>query len=287
MKKFISFVLAFVMVIAVALPVQAQTATSFDFDMEYQFNFHLQGPYAVGVMEEVNALFGGDGFVVGVSGTAVADGLAMSMYMEVRLDMERILTVLQFDDFMPMLTLLNVDLNEPFRFWFDMDFSDLDAPVYVMVMEVPPIVRLSMVFLGAGVEISRQYWVMDLSEFMAEIATELEAEILQLSDERRAEIVAYMEDAIETFLSGRVWAWFENYVTVHEFSFGYDEIYNGYSAYLNFIANITDGDEILDVGFVFSCEITNIGTAEKVPMPVLTDENSADFFAVLDALLRF
>jgi hypothetical protein len=137
--------------------------------------------------------------------------------------------------------------------------------------------------------------VLDLSESIAEV----EAEIRQITDEEWEEMLMYISEAIEEAFAyieyymadmeeffAEIWAEIQEAVTVHAFNFGYNVLANGYNAYLNFAVTIAEDGIVADIAFSFTGEVTNINTAAKPVMPILTAQNSFDLlnFDLLAAL---
>jgi hypothetical protein len=298
--KLIAVTLAFALVLGLAVPVHANTALnrlvdygtiSFEMpDFPSSFNFasemSLELAISGNVPEEAVMIAGMvDGFTVRESGTVYMDGLAMSMFTETAISLEQLLAAIPMDEFMPMLGLLNLDLNEPIRTWVEIDMNDLNNPVFIIVLEMPTIVRLPLAMLGA--EFTRQFWVIDLGAEIMEIAAEIEAEIRQLTEEQIEEMMMYIEEALEELMAyieyylsdieetlAELWAEIQEVVTVHSFNFGYNVLTNGYSAYLNLALTIAEAGVVADIAFDFAGEVTNLNTAARVPLPQLTAQNS-------------
>ena len=298
--KLVATTLALALILGLTVPVQANTVvthlvdyghisfempelpTSFDFATEFTLGLSLSGNVPADVIEMVN-LF--DGFTIRESGTVYTSGLSMSMFREVELSLEQILAAIPVEQVMPMMALLNLDLNEPFRIWVEIDINDLENPTFIMVIEMPAVVRLPFALLGT--EFTRQFWVLDLSDTIAELAAELEAEIRQVTPEEFEEMLSYITEAIEQFfayieyymeeieeLLAEAWEYLQEILTINIFTFGHNALENGHSAYLNLDATINYEGVIANISFDFYGEITNLNTATRPTLPELTAQNS-------------
>jgi hypothetical protein len=144
MKKLFALMLAMVFVVTTTSTVQAQTiqvASSFDFTMEMSISLDVQAPDLPAEAELVLEFL--EDVTLEARGTVIEDteNLAAHVFME-------------------------VDINAgpfyiPFSFWMDLDFSDLEDIVYVVVVEVPEMLRA---LIGLqNPELVKPYWVIDYS----------------------------------------------------------------------------------------------------------------------------
>lgn len=277
MKKFVGLLLVLVLVLGMAVPVKAMEMPEFPYSFEFAVSYRQTAEFRGDLpwyMADFANMFGGNGFSSDVSGVFVRDGFAAQLFVEAELGLENIFA--SIPEFAPMMSLLNLDLNEPFRVWIDVDFSDLSDPSAKLILEMPTIVRLPLLFVDAG--LARQFWVMDLSDMLAELIEESEVEIRQISDEQREEFFMQIEDFLEGILEelDDFFDEAEEMVTIHDYSYGLTILENAVSAYMAFVATVVDGGIIADVDFEFSLDITNINSAERVAMPRITGTNSFD-----------
>jgi hypothetical protein len=304
MKKKIATMVALVLVLVLvfAVPVQARGLDLPSFDFASTVSFGLDVDYTL--PDEILALaeqfhseffdmsFSVPKFTVSESGTFYSDGFAVSIFRELEMDFAQFLTMLPAEEIAPMLAMLNLNLSEPIRTWVEMDFNDLSQPIFKIIVEMPSFVRLPLMFVNA--EMSRQFWVLDLSAEIAELIEELEVEFRQLTEEQLAQTMAYLEELLDELLVfldeyrdiieeeiNAAWEFIQEAVDIRTLIFGFDELANGYSAYFSFAATVSVEGVVADIEFDFYGEVTNIGTAQRVALPELTETNSLNVMELL------
>jgi len=291
-RKVVCCVLVFALLFGFAMPVRAwelPTEISFDFATEYRLAISTEGFGSSTVADEILA----NGIELGIGGTFVARGpLAFSFYTEVSLDLTQFLDVMGLPPIIAMmLPQMGIDLAEPLRVWMEMDINDVSNPTYVIVIEWPSLVRVLLAMTAP--ELAQQYWVLDLSDILAESAAELELALQSVSAEQQAQNIAYLEEALHEALAiwqefmeeyedeiadliAEAYALFREIFTLRELNYGHERLDNGHSAFLDFAFTAAYEGSSVCVDFSFAGEITNIGTAVAAPLPQL---HSARFLA--------
>ena len=278
MKKFVgkllSAALAMVLLLGVAVPVQAgeipELATSYDFAMETRMVMDLdiqsESPIHPMTIQMMLDAFSGEGVLMATNGTFYTDndGLAFTLFCEFSVTVN-----------VPMLGNTSVTL----RYWVDADITDLNDPTMLVVFELEMPMLLRFMLNAAVPQLGYQFFVVDMSEFMAEIIHELDTLVVYISLEEINEMIAYLVEAFEAVM---IRSGIQNYAT---FSFDYDygALENGYFGGFDFWLAISDGIDSLDFDFSAYGEITNINTAERPVLPVLRPGNYLDVVALLGA----
>ena len=292
MKKFFGKMLGItlIFVLIITTPVHAITwedlselSVSFDFSVNSEFSQVLSGDVPRWRISSPEYDILANGVAVGVTGTVVAEGRTASVFMEIDIDLEQLLGD-SYQQMLPMLGTLNVDLSEPFRIWIETDFTDLNNPAYLIVIEVPTFIRMALMFADAS--LTSQYWVIDLSDLIAEELADIDVEYeinKLISEYTIADLIAELEAEIASMLE-----YMEEEADV--FAYGFDILENGdISAFFNFVMTHTYRNYTETIDFAFSGEITNINAAEIVPLPLpqLTAGNSLDLLKWMnDTTLR-
>jgi len=291
-RKFVCGVLVIAMLVGFAMPVQAwelPTEVSFDFATEYRLAINMDGFGEDSAGSRILA----NGVELGIRGTYVMHNpLAVSSFTEVSIDFGQFLDAMDLPaQLAQMMTMLGIDLAEPFRMWVEVDFSNVNDPMYVVVMELPMLVRTALTLTAP--ELARQFWVLDLSDILAEYAEELELALLSVTEEQMAEIFAYVEEGMREALAelqafaeenadeignilGQAYDVFREVFTLHGLDYGHERLDNGHSAFFDFAFTVAYARYSVCVDFSFAGEVTNIGTAVAVPLPQLTARNSVD-----------
>jgi len=149
MKKLIALVMVWVLSFAMAATVMArpsQIAESYDFTLEMQLGLNVKAPDLDQDMEVVLAFL--RDIRLNVQGTTVTSSDALMFHMHMDVEMYAGLFYI------------------PFSIWVDLDLSDLEDPVYIIVVEVPEILQ-TLIGLEAP-ELAKQYWVLDYGPFFIE-----------------------------------------------------------------------------------------------------------------------
>ncbi|MCL2197918.1 MAG: hypothetical protein FWB80_03240 [Defluviitaleaceae bacterium] len=299
MKKFfarlISATLVFVLLFSV--PVQAESwpeqllgfelPTSYNYSMDLFVSIDMHGD----VDDDIAAVFGlfDNGLGLVISGAHVRDGLASSDFMQIEfINLGNIIAALPLNiPIIPMIRLMGIDLTEPIRIWAETDFNNLLTPEFKVVIELPPVLQLAL--LTVDESLSRQFLVLDFGYLLDALLVELEAEIRIISDEQAEDFMIYLEEAIQelmlVFADFRVdfnewmveeWEEVEEFFTVRLFEHGTERLENAARVFLS--TDFTISDDIASADFIveFNAAITNINSAERVPLPLLTPENSVN-----------
>ena len=249
MKKLLSGVIALILVLALAVPVQARSLMEFvALDIPESYDFTMSMDITVesniddemlqsilAIVNEVNMDF---------SGSVEMEGLTGQMFFEIDVDIPAI--------GMPL----------DFRFWFDMDFEDLESPAMVYVMEMPAMLRL--LLAGVMPELSSQFLVVDLTEMLQESMEEWSVfmgdfeSMMNLDEEALEEMIEELRA-----MFAELWVDIEDYVDF-EFEFDFDiteedgEIYE-VTYTLTFVLTITQDDEYVTIGFALEGVYYNFG----------------------------
>ena len=253
-KRLLMTALTFALTLGIAIPVQAmpQLPGSFDFTQEVQINLDLSGLSEIEPeIELIMALFGLTSMELSTRGSVVIGDSSFFMYAESRLGA----------------------INAPFVQWVDISFDDLDAPVFMAVVEVPAIFRLVI-----PPEFNRQFITLDAGMLLFHLAQEFDAGLVRMTESEAEEIQAIVSEVLAEALLE-----LEEIIHVYYVSFGYTQNDGGYLTGLYFAleAVITDGNEHIGVSLAYAIELSNFNNAQRVELPVLTERNSLDLFSVL------
>jgi len=262
-------------------------STSFDFGYEIELSVDFQmapDNYTPAWLDMVIDVLR-DGIVMTTTGTVYADGLAVTMFYEYTITVS-----------VPLFG----DMDVTIRYWADIDVNDLENPTVVIILELelPPVLQL--LLANNAPELNYQFFVMDLSEFVAYAAAELEAYIAEISQEEidaffeemayelewiMAEMVYGFEEIFEELM--QLWEEMRNYITF-SFDYSFGELANGYYAGFELAFLLIDyapeSDGFLDIALAVNASVTNINTAQRPQLPVLEDGSYLDLVALLTDL---
>jgi len=226
-----------------------------------------------------------DGIVMTSAGTVYSNGLAATMFYEL---------IISVPVSMPVFgnISMDMDVDVTIRYWFDMDLNDLENPTLLVIyeLELPAILQMLLAFSPA--EFNYQFFVMDLSEFVALAAAELEAVVFEVSEEEWDELLAELAEALEDLLvlAGKGWEWFREVhgddITI-SFDYSYGELENGYYAGFEFGFLLLDyaSDGYLDIALTINGNVTNLDTAIRPVLPELVDGNYLDLIALFNDII--
>jgi hypothetical protein len=261
MKKFLSVLLAMVLMLGLALPVQAsrlqeiQQPESFDFSIELTMELDMLVEPEHELMMAL--ILGGPDITANVTGSVVTDGAAASQMSVEMVIGTGILGVV------------------PIRMWFDVNMNDFANPTMLMIVELPAMLRMLLAMENPA--LNRQFLVLDASEFLAEeladIAMPTEEELEALMEEAMAELRNIDRGAIMDQLA--------EFIEVLDFSFDFTQNDDGYLTGLNLAFDVVldPNAEAVGLEVAFDVEISNINNA-VVEFPALTPENSFDLLTL-------
>ncbi|MCL1863358.1 MAG: hypothetical protein FWF78_07320 [Defluviitaleaceae bacterium] len=280
MRKYRLLGAIFVFVFIFVVPVQArEIPSSFNYSVDFFLSIEMQGD----VYEELASIFrffeNGLGF--SINGTHVRDEFAFSDFMQIGLyNLSDVLHTLPVDiPIMPLLTIMGVDLSEPIRIWTEADFTNLSEPDIKFIFELPSVLRLMLTFVDEA--FARQFLVLDMTEIMTDLFSELDVEIRLISDEQMSEFVHYFGEAASD-LQSDIMEWMtyaqsemSDYLTIHTFKRGVERLEDAFRVYVELDFAISDRDSAANFVLEFNAAFTNINNVtERVPLPELTPENS-------------
>lgn len=290
--RFISTTFIFALLFSVSVQAQSwqEMLDDLNFPTSYNYSFELSVELDKhgDVDDDIAAVvsFFSDGFTFGMSGTHVRDGLATSDFMQIDLDLGQILAAIPMDiPIMPMVALMGIDLAEPFRFWVETDFTSLLAPEMKMVIELPPVLRLALGLVDES--LMRQFIVLDMTDLMQEILVEIDAEIRTITEEQVSDFMYYFEEAMEEIMSvleefqldfeewmAEAWEEVGQFFEIRVFEYGTERLENAVSSFIELNFTVSDDISAMDFFINFNASVTDMNSAERVPLPILTPENS-------------